>query len=259
VEVGERISRDGLGTDLAPFIVGFAGYGNVSLGGQEILDLLPVKEIGPDEVAWVAGRSDPSDKTVYKVVFKEQDMVTPRVEGGAFDLKDYYDFPAKYAPVLSAYLPHLTVFVNCIYWDDRYPHFVSRADLAALYSGPEAPRLRVIGDISCDVGGGVEATVKGTTPEAPVYVYDVDRGVAIDGVAGNGPVILAVYNLPAELPYDSSVYFGSQLEPFVAPIVRADWDKAFSACDVPAPIKAATILYRGEFTPQYQYLERYIA
>jgi alpha-aminoadipic semialdehyde synthase len=257
-EVGEKIGRHGLGADLAPFIIGIAGYGNVSLGAQEILDLFPVKEIGPDEVAWVAGRPDPSDKTVYKVVFKERDMVTPRAEGAAFDLKDYYDFPAKYAPVLSGYLPHLTVLVNCIYWDDRYPHFVSRADLADLYSGPESPWLRVIGDISCDVGGGVEATVKATTPEAPVYVYDVGRGRAIDGVAGKGPVILAVYNLPAELPYDSSVYFGSKLEPYAAPIAYARWDANFGEAGLPAAVRAATILYRGEFTPPYQYLERYI-
>jgi saccharopine dehydrogenase (NAD+, L-lysine-forming) len=94
---------------------------------------------------------------------------------------------------------------------------------------------------------------------SPVYVYDVERDEAVDGVAGNGPVILAVANLPAELPYDSSVYFGSQLEPYVAAIARAAWRGSFDAVELPGPIRAATILYRGEFTPQYQYLERYIA
>jgi len=258
-DAGARIVAEGVGGDLAPLIVAFAGYGNVSLGAREILDLLPVEEIPPGEVAAVAGAAGPSDKVIYKVVFEEEDMVEPRAAGASFDLQDYYDFPDKYEPVLSTYLPYVTVLVNCIYWDARYPHFVTKGDLAALYGATAPPRLRVIGDISCDVEGGIEATVRGTTPDSPVYVYDVERRRAVDGVGGNGPVILAVYNLPAELPRDASAYFGAQLAPYVAPIARADWDVSFSASELPAPVKAATILYRGEFTPPYQYLERYLA
>jgi alpha-aminoadipic semialdehyde synthase len=60
------------------------------------------------------------------------------------------------------------------------------------------------------------------------------------------------------LPLDSSKYFGEQLEPFVAPIARADWRNPFDAVELPPPIKAATILRRGEFAPAYKYLEEYI-
>lgn len=256
--VGGRVAAEGVGAGLAPLVVAFAGYGNVSLGAQEILDLLPHEEIEPGDVAAVASQKEPSDKIVFKVVFKEEHMAEAKAPGAAFDLQDYYDQPEKYGPVLAAYLPHLTVLVNCIYWDGKYPHFVSKADLASLYGGDVPPRLRVIGDISCDVEGGVEATVKQVDSASPVYVYDVERGEAVDGVAGNGPVILAVANLPAELPFDSSEYFGEQLEPFVAPIARADWRKPFDAVELPPPIKAATILCRGEFTPAYKYLEEYI-
>lgn len=257
-EVGERVASGGVGNDLAPLIIGFAGYGNVSRGAQEILGLLPTREISPSEVAAAAGGAQPSDKVVYKVVFKEEHMVEGRGAGAAFDLQDYYRHPANYKPVLSKYLPHLTVLVNCIYWDARYPHFVSKEDLKSLYGGTERPRLRVIGDISCDVEGGIEATVKVTSPEVPVYVFDTRREEAVNGVAGNGPVILAVYNLPAELPREASAYFGEQLEPYVGPVARADWRGSFDACELPGPIKAATILFRGEFTPPYEYLERYL-
>jgi alanine dehydrogenase len=258
-EAGARIAREGLGKELAPLVVAYAGYGNVSSGAQDILDLLPLEEVPPARLAALASARKRRDKVVYKVVFKEEDMVRPRAPGASFDLQDYYDFPDKYEPVLSTYLPYFTVLVNCIYWDERYPRFVTKADLAALYGGESPPRLRAIGDISCDVEGGIEATVKQTTPDAPVYVYDVDRGEAVDGVAGNGPVILAVFNLPAELPRDASAYFGRQLEPYVAPIARAAWDAGFGDLELPPPAKAATILYRGEFTPQYRYLERYLA
>jgi saccharopine dehydrogenase (NAD+, L-lysine-forming) len=257
-EVGARVAADGVGRDLAPLIIAFAGYGNVSRGAQEILALLPTEEVKPEEVAALALGAEPSDKVVYKVVFKEEHMVEAKEPNAAFDLQDYYDNPADYKPVLSKYLPHLTVLVNCIYWDARYPHFVSKKDLKSLYGGAERPRLRVIGDISCDVGGGIEATVKVASPEVPVYVYDTRREEAVNGVAGNGPVILAVYNLPAELPRESSVYFGEQLEPFVAPVARAGWRSPFNAVELPGPIEAATILCRGEFTPPYKYLEDYI-
>ncbi len=256
-EVGERVAAEGVGAGLAPLIMGFAGYGNASRGAQEILALLPTEDIKPEDVAAVASAAEPSARVIYKVVFKEEHMVEARAPGAAFDLQGYYDHPAKYKPVLAEYLPYLTVLVNCVYWDARYPHFVSKADLASLYGGAR-PRLRVIADISCDVGGSVEATVKVTSPESPVYVYDVERGEAVDGVAGNGPVILAVYNLPAELPRDAAEYFGAQLEPFVAPLARADWRGTFEGCELPGPIRAATILYRGEFTPPYKYLERHL-
>ncbi|NIT35665.1 MAG: hypothetical protein GTN49_04065 [candidate division Zixibacteria bacterium] len=257
--VGERIAMGGVGAGLAPLIVGLAGYGNVSRGAQEILDLLPTREIAPADVAEVALSREPSGKVVFKVVFKEEHMVRRRVPGGAFDLQEYYDYPGRYEPVLSDYLPYLTVLVNAIYWDRRYPHFVSIRDLVSLYGGAEGPRLRVIGDISCDVVGAIEATVKVTTPDAPVFVYDVKRDATVDGVAGTGPVILAVYNLPAELPRDASEFFAKQLEPLVPAFARANWASSFEACELPPSIKGATVLYRGEFTPPYQYLDAYLS
>jgi saccharopine dehydrogenase (NAD+, L-lysine-forming) len=255
---GERVSAGGVGADLAPLVVAFAGYGNVSRGAQEILALLPHEELPPAEVAALASRAEPSDKLVYKTVFEEEHMVRPKEVGARFDLQDYYDHPEKYEPVLAEYLPYLTVLVNCVYWDARYPHFVSKAVLASLYDGDSPPRLRVIGDLSCDVEGAVEATVKQVDSGSPVYVYDVDRGEAVDGVGGNGPVILAVPNLPAELPRESSVDFASRLEPYVAAVARADWRGRFDAVELPAPVKAATILFDGEFTPTYEHLENYI-
>jgi len=257
-EVGKQLAAEGGGRGLTPLVVALAGYGNVSQGAQEILALLPTEEVAPADVPALTASGRASDRVVYKTVLREEHLVEPVAGGAAFNLAEYYDFPAKYRPVLAKYLPPLTVLVNCIYWDPRYPHFVTKADLAALFGPAETPRLRVIGDLSCDVEGGVEATVKATDPEAPLYVYDVDRREAVDGVAGRGPVILAVFNLPAELPVDASAYFGRQLEPFVAPVARADWTGSFGKCGLPDPIARATILYRGDFTAPYQYLERYL-
>ena len=71
----KEIKENGLPYSITPFIVGFTGYGNVSIGAQEILDLLPVKTITPNEIESVFKNS--SNKTIYKVVFKEEHMVQP--------------------------------------------------------------------------------------------------------------------------------------------------------------------------------------
>ena len=74
-KIGDKIKHEGLPESLSPFIVGFAGYGNVSSGAQEILDILPVKEIRPKQLEAI--HENFSNKILYKVIFKEEDMVEP--------------------------------------------------------------------------------------------------------------------------------------------------------------------------------------
>jgi alanine dehydrogenase len=256
-DVGERIKREGVGAALAPLVVGITGYGNVSQGAQEALAVMPVEELAAEELAEFFERGEWSDRTLYKVVFREEHIVEPVAPGDRFDLQEYYDHPELYRSIFARYLPYLTLLVNAVYWDDRYPRLVTKALLRDLYTGNQ-PRLRIIGDISCDLGGSVEVTTKGTSPDAPVYCYDLDKDEAVDGFAGRGPVIYSVYNLPAELPRDSSAYFSARLLPYVREIARADWERGYATCGLPDEIRGAVILYRGELTPPYRYLERYL-
>jgi len=261
--VGERIEEEGLPEAIAPMIVGLAGYGHVSQGAQEILDLLPVREIGPEELPVIA--EGPMDgNIVYKVIFKEEHMVEPLSPDQEFELQDYYDHPERYRSKFEGYLPYLTVLMNCIYWEGRYPRFVTKEYLKQLYSGAgmesaKRPRLRVIGDISCDIEGAVECTLRATDPGNPVFVYDPFRDEAIDGVAGPGPVVLAVDNLPCELPQESSAEFSRVLKGFVPPIAQADWSDPLERCNLPPEIKRAVIAYRGELAPDYRYLEEFLS
>jgi alpha-aminoadipic semialdehyde synthase len=116
----------------------------------------------------------------------------------------------------------------------------------------------VIGDISCDIEGSVELTVRATEPDNPCYVYLAQEDMALDGVEGNGPVIMAVDNLPCELPKESSQYFSSTLRDMVPPLVATDWQSSFDQLDLPACLKRAVIVYRGELTPSYQYLHKHL-
>jgi alanine dehydrogenase len=257
-EVGRKIKSDGLDKSLLPFICGISGYGNVSHGAQEILDILPIKEISPDEISPLVESAEYSKNHVYKVVFKEEHTVEPISQNDRFDLQDYYDHPEKYRSKFETYVPYLTLFMNCIYWDKRYPKLVTKKYLKQLYAGKEKPRLRVIGDISCDIEGSVECNLKWTQPDNPVYVYDPFDDRAIDGYEGNGPVVLAVDNLPCEIPRESSIYFSQVLKPFIPEIARADFSVDFDQCNLPPPIKNAVIVYHGELTPNYLYLKNFL-
>jgi alanine dehydrogenase len=253
-----KIIREGLPKELGPLVVGFLGYGHVSQGAQKILDILPAETVRPSDLPRLFERRGDSSRIVYKVVFKEEDMVEPVAEGKSFDLQDFYDHPQAYRPVVERSVPYLTVLVNGIYWTSKYPKYVTKPFLKELYGRGTRPRLRVIGDVTCDVGGSIESTIAATDSENPVYVYDPHRDQAIPGFEGQGPVVLAVYNLPAELPLESSTYFSGVLKEYIPALARADFGQAFEKCGLPDVLRRAVILYRGELTPDYAYLKSYL-
>ena len=257
-KVGEEIKIYGFDQRLMPVTCGFTGYGNVSNGAQEIFDLLPHEEITPDELLTLNARPNLSRNVVYKVVFKEEHMVKPLSDRDKFKLQDYFDHPEKYASAFDKYVEHLTLIANCIYWDSRYPRLVTKNHLKRLYSGSGDLKLKVIGDITCDVGGSMECTVKSTDSGDPIYVYNPASENVSMGYSGEGVVVLAVDNLPCELPIDSSRDFSNALLPFIPAIVKADYSADFKKLRLPNEIKKALVLHRGKLTPDFQYISKYI-
>lgn len=248
--VADDIRHAGLPEPLRPFVCGFAGYGQVSQGAQQLFDLLPVQEVTPDELPSLA----PDAHTCYKVVFREEHMVARVDSAQPFELQEYYDHPQRYRADFFRHVGALTVLVNCIYWEPKYPRLITRAQFRELYA-EQSPRLRVIGDITCDVDGAVACTTRTTDPANPIYVYDPQSGATHDGVAGRGPVVLAVDFLPCELPVDASLYFSRALRPFVPALGQADLSKPLGDSGLPPELQRATIVYHGELTEPYRYLE----
>jgi saccharopine dehydrogenase (NAD+, L-lysine-forming) len=257
-KAGLELADGALPEKLSPFICGFAGYGNVSTGAQEIFDLLPVKVIRPGEIFAVIQDDRPPRDTLFKVVFREEDMASPADPKERFVLQDYYDHPEKYVSIFDRHVPHLTLLINGIYWDSRYPRLVTKELIRKLWRQHSQPRLRVIGDISCDVEGAIEATVKITTPDSPVFVYDPEKDSAADGWQGRGPVVLAVDNLPCELPLEASRYFSDALARFIPSIARENYALPFEQCALPEEIRKAVILWNGKLTPDYLHLSTFV-
>jgi len=258
--IAARIAADGVPEAVHPLVVGFTGYGNVSRGAQEILDLLPTRTITPAELDRVAHDRSRDARVIYKVVFKEADLVEPLERGKGFDLDDYFRRGAEgYRSVFDRYLKDLSVLVNCIYWDGRYPRLLTLDQCRALWAPGRSPKLKVIGDITCDVNGSVECTVRPTDPGNPVYVYEPGTGMAKDGFAGDGPVMMAVEILPSEIPRESSIDFSRVLKPFLPHLAEADLSKPFAELALPPELKRAVIVYRGELTPDYAYLNSFLS
>jgi alpha-aminoadipic semialdehyde synthase len=254
--IGQLIAEKGIPHELRPFVIGFTGYGNVSQGAQEIIGLLPVKEISPSKLLELHRRKKLPDNIVYKVIFKEEDLFE-HVDGDPFELHDYYANPHHYRSKFEAYIPYLSMLINCVYWDKRYPRLVTKQYLKNLFAKGQ-PRLTVIGDISCDVEGSVECTLKPTEIDDPIFVYDPETEQITMGHKGNGMLVMAVDILPAELPRDSSDGFADVLVNFVKPIADADFSEHFDDLDLPKPIKKALILHNGELTPEFKYMEEFL-
>ena len=260
-KVAEIIKKDGLPDKLFPLVFGFLGYGNVSQGAQMILDLLPVKEIAPEELAELVACPDVDEckTTIYKVVFKEEHMVKPKDAKAKFVLQDYYDNPEKYEGCFAEeYLEYITVIVNGAYWSDKYPKTITKEDIKELFCDDKEPRLRFIGDISCDVEGGVEATVRISYIERSLFCYDPEEDTATDGVKGSGPAILAIDYLPTEIPRDASEYFSNTLLPFVPNMAKAKYDGTLDEAGLAEEIKRSVILWKGKFTPDFEYIDEYL-
>lgn len=252
--LGKRIHEQGLPEELTPFVVGFAGYGNVSRGAQSIFDLLPHETVQPEDLQNLESKGN----LLYKCVFKEEDMVEPRDSSKKFELQDYYKSgKANYTGVFHNYVPYMTVIMNCIYWTDKYPRLITK-DFIRKHWNEESRKLHVIGDISCDVGGAIEFTLDCTTPAKPAFVYLINEDRIELGVKGEGPVIMAVDNLPCELPRESSTSFGETLLDFIPSLAKADFKASFEDLDLPREIKDAIIVYRGELTKNYEYLNQYL-
>jgi saccharopine dehydrogenase (NAD+, L-lysine-forming) len=253
-QIGEKIKRDGIPASINPMVVAILGYGNVSKGAQSILNCLPVVEVQPSDLNTL-NADKASSNQVYMTVFKEEDLVRSK-SGEPFNLREYYDHPEMYESDFSRYLPYVSIIINATFWDQRYPRFVTWKGLEELYKIQPRMKLQGIADITCDVNGSIECNVKTTDSGNPAYLVDPITKRVHTGYKGAGIVMLAVDNLPAELPNDASTFFSGQLKKYVPNILKADFSSDLNRSGLHEDVKKAVIVYNGELTSAYKYLEK---
>jgi len=148
--------------------------------------------------------------------------------------------------------------MNGIYWDTCYPRLITKKETRSLFEKEEHPRLQIIGDISCDLGGSIEFTHRLTEPDKPVFMYNPLTEATVDDYTGKGIMIMAVDNLPCELPRESSTYFSSVLKEFIPSFLAADFSQSLDESGLSSSLKKAVVLYQGALTSPYKYLSKYL-
>lgn len=216
------------------------GTGKVARGAKEILDHLGIKEIS-DALYLTSQFTEP----VY--VMADVMEYAKRKDGKVGDRFAFYDDPTPYE---SNFMPYASVsdfFIAGHFYGNNAPYLFTRTD-----AKKENFRINLIADISCDVDGPVAATIKSSTIADPFYGYDPVTETAVAMDAPGAITMMAVDNLPCELPKDASEGFGEMFLENVIP--------AFFNGDERGILKRARITTQdGKLTERFSYLEDYVA
>ena len=252
-KVDERIRKQGFPKELSPFIIGITGHGNVSKGVQEILEELAPVEIHPKDMTRFIRHEKGQKRSIYKMVFLREEKLRTK-DGKGFYFEEYLRDPKKFRSNLDKYLPYINILVHTNYWDKRYPRMVTKKMVNKL-SKKRPFRLEFISDIACDVNGSIELTYRTGSVEDPVFTYiPEERGFA-DGYKEKGITVLAIDNLPSELPRDSSREFGGLIREYVYQIAAHGVKDITNHAAIAAEVRRAVIAQGGKLIKKYRYLE----
>ena len=263
-EIGEEITTNGTPAELPPFINCVLGKGKTSYGAQEIYDILPHEEISLNELKETFENG--SRNQVYKLVLEVNEMFRLKADANlAADtynamsqreqMQHYFDHPEDFESNLEDVLPYISILMNCILWSPEYPRTISNAFMQA--SWKNAKTLEAIGDVTCDPNGSIEFS-KETWINDPVFIFNPETGDSAMGFEGDGVAVMAVTNLPCEFAADASKQFSEDIWPVIDGILDADYNGDFQTAELPEEVSDAVILWKGEFTPRFEYMQSYL-
>ncbi|KAG6895700.1 hypothetical protein C0992_013214 [Termitomyces sp. T32_za158] len=243
--IGEQITRAGVPAALGPVVIGLTGNGNVARGCLDILHELPIERVEVKHLhALVTDPNTPLNK-IYLAHARPEDYLV-RTDGDArpYDREDYYAHPTAYRSVFASTIaPYLTLLLNATAWRPPFPRLMTRADLPcalglARARGLPGARMRCanVGDVSCDIAGGLEFLERATTIGEPFYGVRVVAGEGERAAAGEGEgvagvkeanedtatdvQIMAIDILPTTLPHDASTHFEGAAAPYLHGLIR---------------------------------------
>ncbi len=213
------------------------GGGRVGKGAMGVLERAGVQRIAP-----AAFLHEPAPGPVYTVLGTSDLYV--RNDGGAFNKEAFRTDPTGHHAHFAPYAQQAHIYMACHFWDPRGPKILDQA----LLRDPKLT-LQVVADISCDIGGPIDSTLRASSIEAPFYGYDPATDAERPAGTPGTVTVMAVDNLPCELPRDASEAFGRDLLERVMPqLVQGDPE---------GMIARATIAQNGALLPAFAYLKAY--
>ncbi|HZJ37147.1 MAG TPA: NAD(P)-dependent oxidoreductase, partial [Gillisia sp.] len=217
---------------IPPIKILLTGSGKVAHGAKEILDHLKIKQVEVSEYL-----NNKFDEPVFCLI----DVLdyNKKKDGKAASNKEFYKHPERYESNFMRFAKVSDVFIAGHFYGDGAPVFFTREQA----NSPEF-KIKLIADISCDINGPIASTIRPSTIEEPLYGYDPKTGTEVDFREKGAITVMAVDNLPCELPKDASEGFGDMFMKHVIP--------AFFNGDKDGILKRAKITENGKLTERFK-------
>jgi saccharopine dehydrogenase (NAD+, L-lysine-forming) len=225
---------------LPPIKIAVTGSGRVAGGALEVLDKMGLRQVSVHDYLHRDFR-----QPVYAQL-RSSDYHRRR-DGRAWDTAHFHAHPEAYESDFARFLPLTDLLIACAYWHPAAPRLFTEADTQQ----PDF-KINTIADVTCDVDGSIPLTKRSSTIAAPAFDYNPNTGELEAAYSRPENItLMAVDNLPCELPRNASRDFGRQLLDQVFPHVLGG--------DGAGVLARATIAQRGQLCPRYDYLADYVA
>ncbi len=225
---------------LRPIKILITGGGRVANGSFETLGILGIRKVSP------------KDFLEYKydepvVCQLEPWDYVKHIHDKPFDIQHFFKFPEEYESTFLPYTKVTDMYIPCHFWDPKSPKFFTDEDMKR-----DDFKISVIADISCDVNGPVPSTIRASSIADPFYSYNRFTGQEEEAFirSKENILVMAVDNLPCELPRDASEDFAKNLLNKVFPYLFGE--------DTEGVIERATIVKKGKLTPRFAYLQDFV-
>lgn len=215
------------------------GNGRVSHGAQYLLEALDATRLTEEQFL--------ADMPVSRLSFCAVDAnhLVARNDDGAFSWEHFTQNPTAYHSDFMRWARQADVLVCAHFWAPEAPVYLSQENLA-----DPALRIRFIGDITCDIQGSIQSTLRASTHAEPYYDYNPATGQEEPAFSNDSNIsVMAVDTCPNALALDTSAYFGDMLMQHVlTPLLKRERSNI---------IQRATILENGALTPHFAYLQSF--
>ncbi len=223
---------------LPPIKIVLSGKGKVAMGAKEMLDGMKIKEVSVADYL-----SKTYTYPVYTMI-DVQDYNMPK-DDVIFDKTAFYSHPENFVSNFERFTKVSDIFIAGHFYGNGAPIILSKEMLAS----PKC-KIKVVADISCDIDGPIACTLRASTIAEPNYGYLPNEHKEVDMFHPSAIVVMAVDNLPCELPKDASEGFGVMFLEHVIP--------AFFNNDIDGVLARAKITENGKLTPRFAYLQNYL-
>lgn len=236
-EMEQQFSKINLPSNFKTFIT---GNGRVAGGAQEVFDKIGITKVSVDDYL-----TQEFHEPVYCQA-KVQDY-NKLPSGEAFENSTFYNEPEKFESDFMKFAKVSDMYISCHFWDHRAPKIFTRED-----AKKDDFKIKLVADISCDIDSAIASTLRPSTIADPLYGYNPNGESEGDFMHPDNIGVMAVDNLPCELPRDASEDFGKEMLNHVLPALLNQDNEGIIE-------RATETNLEGKLTKEFKYLESWLA